>query len=40
LKGINDVDITQGIWRAVVDLLEEVTHLCEALQHAEKLVKF
>ena len=40
MKGIYDVDITQGIWRAVVDLLEEVTHLCEALQHAEKLVEF
>ena len=40
MKGIYDVDITQGIWRAVVDFLEEVTHLCEALQHAEKLVEF
>jgi hypothetical protein len=40
LKGIYDVGITQGRWRAVVDLLEKVTRLCEALQRAEKLVEF
>ena len=39
MKGIYDVEIMQDMRRAFVDLLEEVTHLCEALQRAEKLVE-
>jgi diguanylate cyclase (GGDEF)-like protein len=40
LHGVDDVDITPGLRRAFVDLLEEVAHLREALQRSEKRVEF
>jgi diguanylate cyclase (GGDEF)-like protein len=40
LHGVDDVDLTPGLRRAFVDLLEEVAHLREALQRSEKRVEF